>query len=74
MVCFSNCFASQKSGLSFTTFRLFNLFPFTEVRAHLRICVVDRFAISCQDFLLLHLGFYTCFASQNSERPMDMSS
>ncbi|KRX12191.1 hypothetical protein T07_2172 [Trichinella nelsoni] len=32
----------------------------------MRISAVDRFANTCQDFLLLHLGFYSCFASQNS--------
>ncbi|KRX22950.1 hypothetical protein T07_10172 [Trichinella nelsoni] len=42
------------------------VFLCNNVRAHLRICAVDRFPNSCQDFLLLHLGFYNCFASQNS--------
>ncbi|KRX11798.1 hypothetical protein T07_5650, partial [Trichinella nelsoni] len=28
------------------------LFRLTEVRAHQRICAVDRFANSCQEFLL----------------------
>ncbi|KRX22890.1 hypothetical protein T07_8544, partial [Trichinella nelsoni] len=57
------------SALPSTTFRLLYLFRLTEVRALLRICAVDRFAYSYQDFLLLHLFFYTCFASQKSGVP-----
>ncbi|KRX12562.1 hypothetical protein T07_1151 [Trichinella nelsoni] len=68
------CISALKSvkGSSVWSVILFNLLvPWYSIHfiAHIRICAVDRFANTCQDFLLQLLGFSTCFAAQKSGLP-----
>ncbi|KRZ00120.1 hypothetical protein T11_7461 [Trichinella zimbabwensis] len=43
------------------------VFLCNNVRAHQRICAVDRFANSYQEFLLQQLGISACFSPQKSD-------